>query len=146
VTLGFGGGANEKFRGAAAGIEPARGFPQRIFVPATTFAAAATDGVCRLDYTFVLGSDRKCCPSSLYTFPFELGSDLQSSPLPVPGFLLLSVAHFTRPLTPTRDRMDEHKRRGIGLKGQRLIVGFKRRHIDQRSHAILAGGDLAASD
>jgi hypothetical protein len=25
-------------------------------------------------------------------------------------FLLLSVAHFTRPVTPTGDRMDERKR------------------------------------
>ena len=37
----------------AAGIEPARGYPQRIFVPATAFAAA-TNGVCGLDYTFAV--------------------------------------------------------------------------------------------
>ena len=34
----------------AGGIKPARGYPQRIFIPATAFAAA-TDGVCGLDYT-----------------------------------------------------------------------------------------------
>ena len=65
----------------AAGIEPARGYPQRIFVPATAFAAA-TDGVCGLDYTFTLASGRRCCPSSLYTFPFGLGSGLPSDRFP----------------------------------------------------------------
>ncbi len=69
-----------------------------------------------------------------------------ASLLPVPGFLLLLVAPFTRPVTPSRDRMYKYNGRVIGLKRQRLIVGFERRHIDQRSHAILAGGDLAASD
>ena len=38
----------------AAGLEPARGFPQRIFVPATAFAAATIHGVCGLDYPFTL--------------------------------------------------------------------------------------------
>jgi len=52
----------------AEGVEPSRGYPQRIFVPATAFAAAK-DGVCGLDYTFTLARRRRCCPSSLYTFP-----------------------------------------------------------------------------
>ena len=37
----------------AEGIEPSRAIAQRIFVPATAFAAA-TDGVCGLDYTFAV--------------------------------------------------------------------------------------------
>ena len=54
----------------AAGIEPARGYPQRIFLPATVFTAAPS-GVCGLDYTFTLAPSRlRCCPSSLYTFPW----------------------------------------------------------------------------
>jgi hypothetical protein len=56
------------------------------------------------------------------------------------------MALFTRPVTPARDRMDEHKRSVIGFQRQRLILGSKRRHIDQSSHAILAGDDLAAGD
>jgi hypothetical protein len=56
------------------------------------------------------------------------------------------MALFARPVTPARDRMDEHKRSVIGFQRQRLILGSKRRHIDQSSHAILAGDDLAAGD
>ena len=41
------------------------------------------------------------------------------------------MAPSTRPVTPAGDRMDEYKRRMIGF-------GLQRRHIDQRSHAILA--------
>ena len=29
-------------------------------------------GVCGLDYPFTLASRRRCCPSSLYTFPFGM--------------------------------------------------------------------------
>ena len=65
----------------AEGVEPSRGYPQRIFVPATAFAAAK-DGVCGLDYTFTLARRRRCCPSSLYTFPFGLGSGLPSDRFP----------------------------------------------------------------
>ncbi len=42
----------------------------------------------------------------------------------------------TRAVTPARDRMDEHKPSVIGLKRQRFEIGFERRHIDQRSHAV----------
>src|SRR5665213_2980588 len=61
----------------AAGIEPARGFPQRIFLPPTAFTAAPS-GVWGLDYTFTLALSRlRRRPSSLYTFPEEgLGSGL----------------------------------------------------------------------
>jgi hypothetical protein len=48
----------------------------------------------------------------------------------VPGFFLLSVAPFTRPVTPARDRMDEHKRSVIGFQWQRFVIGFQARHID----------------
>jgi hypothetical protein len=37
----------------AEGVEPSWAYAQRIFVPATAFAAA-TDGVCGLDYTFAV--------------------------------------------------------------------------------------------
>jgi hypothetical protein len=36
----------------------------------------------------------------------------------------------------------EHKRRMIGLERQRLVIGFQRRHFDQRARAGLSGGDL----
>ena len=65
---------------------------QRIFLPATAFAAPAGTScrrVCGLDYPFtVSGRCRRvrCCPSSLYTFPapsFGLGL---GSGLPFEGF------------------------------------------------------------
>ena len=57
----------------AEGVEPSRGFPQRIFLPATACAASscafALERVCGLDYTFTVARSRfRCCPSSLYTF------------------------------------------------------------------------------
>ena len=56
----------------AEGLEPSRAFAQRIFVPATAFAAPAACRVCGLDYPFAMsGTAARCrrCPSSLYTFP-----------------------------------------------------------------------------
>jgi hypothetical protein len=56
----------------AEGLEPSRAFAQRIFVPATAFAAPAACRVCGLDYPFAMsGTTAGCrrCPSSLYTFP-----------------------------------------------------------------------------
>ena len=55
----------------AEGLEPSRAFAQRIFVPATAFAAPAACRVCGLDYPFAMsGTTAGCrrCPSSLYTF------------------------------------------------------------------------------
>jgi hypothetical protein len=67
----------------AGGLEPPRGYPQRIFVPATAFAAPATRR-CGSQGSWsglslhpaptpdrLRGKPRfRCCPSSLYTFPF----------------------------------------------------------------------------
>jgi hypothetical protein len=58
----------------AGGLEPPRGYPQRIFVPATAFAAPPK----RSEGGFVVwtipspcpAAGFRCCPSSLYTFPF----------------------------------------------------------------------------
>jgi hypothetical protein len=41
----------------AEGLEPSRGYPQRIFIPATAFAArtgGASGAVCGLDYPFTI--------------------------------------------------------------------------------------------
>lgn len=46
-------GARSKGMVRAAGLEPARGFPLRIFLPSTAFAAARTR-VCGLDYPFAV--------------------------------------------------------------------------------------------
>ena len=68
----------------AAGIEPARGYPQRIFVPATAFAAPPSRSRASAGSWSGLSlhpapapnpslgqtSGFRCCPSSLYTFPF----------------------------------------------------------------------------
>jgi hypothetical protein len=74
----------------AEGIEPSRGYPQRIFVPSTTFAASpnafALQRVCGLDYTFTLARARlRCCPSSLYTFASVAQPNTLGSGLPVTG-------------------------------------------------------------
>ena len=56
----------------AVGLEPTRAYAQRIFLPATAFAARAGRRVCGLDYPFTVRSPEaavRCCPSSLYTFP-----------------------------------------------------------------------------
>jgi hypothetical protein len=59
----------------AGGLEPPRAEAQRIFLPATAFAAAwdagAPTSVRGLDYPFTMAGKRgdRCCPSSLYTFP-----------------------------------------------------------------------------
>jgi hypothetical protein len=63
-----------------AGLEPARGCPQRIFLPTTAFAAAPESQRSRriwgLDFTFAISSPpkkprRRQGPSSLYTFPMK---------------------------------------------------------------------------
>ena len=59
----------------AAGLEPARPYGRRIFLPSTAFAALmrvfTRDQVCGLDYPFVVGLSShplRRRPSSLYTF------------------------------------------------------------------------------
>src|ERR1700674_2414825 len=53
--------------GAGGGSRTLTGIAQRIFIPATAFAAALR----RLwsGLSLHLSSRRRCCPSSLYTFP-----------------------------------------------------------------------------
>jgi hypothetical protein len=50
----------------AEGLEPSRGYPQRIFVPATAFAPP--EGVCGLDYPFTVAARLafrvRCCPQN----------------------------------------------------------------------------------
>ena len=57
----------------AEGLEPSRGYPQRIFVPSTAFAAPlrSTSAGLRsgLSLHRALETGIRCCPSSLYTFP-----------------------------------------------------------------------------
>jgi len=101
----------------AAGLEPARGYPQRIFVPATVFTAA-TNGVCGLDYTFTiasaLGAARLVSTPSLsglardchltgspdfeqfYVSGFPRAHSICLSPLRLP-FRHARIALFTRP-------------------------------------------------
>ena len=57
-----------------AGIEPARGFPQGIFVPLQLSLLRALPRICGLDFTFAVPTGTGCLrvrqgPSSLYTFP-----------------------------------------------------------------------------
>jgi hypothetical protein len=84
----------------AEGLEPSRAFAQRIFLPATAFAAAPEQGVCGLDYPFTLAIGFRCCPSSLYTFPFKgLARDRHLTGFPefgqfcIPGFPKSTQAH-----------------------------------------------------
>ena len=67
----------------AGGLEPPRGYPQRIFVPASAFAAPASREASQGSWSGLslhpapgpapspgLAPGFRCCPSSLYTFPF----------------------------------------------------------------------------
>ena len=59
----------------AAGLEPAWACAQRIFLPATAFAARSCAGSARERFgVWTIPSPWpcgfRCCPSSLYTFPF----------------------------------------------------------------------------
>ncbi len=65
----------------AEGIEPSRGYPQRIFVPATAFAAAM-HGVCGLDYTFTLACAVGAARLVSTPSPSGLGSGLPSDRFP----------------------------------------------------------------
>src|SRR5262249_25497050 len=84
----------------AEGIEPSRGYPQRIFVPSTAFAASPSAfahwRVRGLDYTFTVARARlRCCPSSLYTFPL-LRAWLGIARLKVPPNLSSSASPVSR--------------------------------------------------
>jgi len=88
----------------AEGLEPSRALrPNGFSYPATAFAAPteARHGVWGLDYPFTVsrgGPEFRCCPSSLYTFPFrktarawlgitisQVSPNLSSSTSPVSG-------------------------------------------------------------
>src|SRR3954470_16686992 len=45
-----------------------------------------------------------------------------------------------------RDHQPRHLRCMIGFQGQRRVVRFDRRYIDERAHAVLSGGDLASTN
>jgi len=98
----------------AGGLEPPRGYPQRIFVPASAFAAPASREASQGSWSGLSlhpapapGRVRasgdpgfRCCPSSLYTFPFpglardcrrEVSPSLGSSASPVSRGALKSL-------------------------------------------------------
>ena len=65
-----------------AGIEPARDYSQRIFIPLRLSPPRTIKlRVCGLDYPFTMAFAHRCRPSSLYTFPESgLGSGLAPVP------------------------------------------------------------------